>query len=97
MRAEDRDDDIEPDDMLPSVEMTMRFLALSDPGSEEAAIAATCTAPAELRAGVTRPRRLSGLDRRDLHGAGGVACGVTRRGLPVRDDCPAWNAPENQR
>ena len=64
MRAEDRDDDIEPDDMLPSVEMTMRCLALSDPsGSEEAAIAATCTAPAEWRAGTTRPRRLSGLER----------------------------------
>ena len=53
------------------VEMTMRFLALSDPyGSEEAAIAATCTAPAEWRAGTTRPRRLSGLERARDEGGG---------------------------
>ena len=55
MRAEDRDDDIEPDDMLPSVEMTMRLL------------------------GSIRPLRFGGsCHRRDLHGAGGVAC----RGYP---------------
>ena len=41
MRTEDRDVDIEPDDTLPSVEITMRFLALYDRfGSEEAALAA---------------------------------------------------------
>ena len=66
MRAEDRDDDIEPDDMLPSVEMTMRFLALSDP---------------YVRRKLPSPR----LARRRRSGV---------PGLPVRDDCPAWNAPE---
>ena len=41
MRVEDRNVDIEPDDTLPSVEITMRFMALCDRyGSEEAAVAA---------------------------------------------------------
>ena len=66
MRTKDRDVDIEPDDTLPSVEITMRFLALCDRfGSEEAVLAAI---------------------------AGGRRTGVP--GLPVRDDEPAWNAPE---
>ena len=41
MKVEGCDVDVEPDDVLPSVEMTMRFLVLCDRyGSEEAAVAA---------------------------------------------------------
>ena len=71
MRVQDRDVDIEPDDTLPSVEITMRFLALCDRyGSEEAAVAAIAGGAADWRAGVTAPRRLAGLERARDEGSG---------------------------
>ena len=54
MQVDDRDIDIGQDDALPSVETTMRFLALCDRyGSPEAAAAAVARV---RRAGVARPR-----------------------------------------
>ena len=62
MQVDDRDIDIGQDDALPSVETTMRFLALCDRyGSPEAAAAAVAR---DRRAGVTRPARVAGVDRR---------------------------------
>ena len=62
MQVDDRDIDIGQDDALPSVETTMRFLALCDRyGSPEAAAAAVARV---RRAGVARPARVAGVDRR---------------------------------
>ena len=62
MQVDDRDIDIGQDDALPSVETAMRFLALCDRyGSSEAAAAAVARG---RRAGVPRPARVAGVDRR---------------------------------
>ena len=62
MQVDDRDVDIGQDDALPSVETTMRFLALCDRyGSPEAVAAAVARG---RRAGVARPARVAGVDRR---------------------------------
>ena len=62
MQVDDRDIDIGQDDALPSVETTMRFLALCDRyGSPEAVAAAVAR---DRRAGVARQARVAGVDRR---------------------------------
>ena len=55
MKAENRDIDVAQDDALPSVEMTMRFLALCDRyGSHESVVAGVGAGPAGWSAGRVR-------------------------------------------
>ena len=62
MQVDDRDVDIGQDHALPSVETTMRFLALRDRyGSSEAAAAEVARSQ---RARVAPPARVAGVDRR---------------------------------
>ena len=71
MRTEDRDVDIEPDDTLSSVEVTMRFLALCDRyGSHEAEIAAVSQG---WRAGAAAGVRPAVSTHPDLHARGSEA------------------------
>ena len=81
MQVDDRDVDIGQDDALPSVETTMRFLALCDRyGSPEAA--------ACRRAGVPRPARVAGVDGRPDACGGRVLPGGGRGCDGVRSCAP---------
>ena len=87
MQVDDRDIDIGQDDALPSVETTMRFLALCDRyGSPEAAVAAVARV---RRAGVARPARVAGVDRRPDACSGRVPPGGGRGYDGIRSCAPA--------
>ena len=89
MQVHDRDIDIGQDDALPSVETTMRFLALCDRyGSPEAAAAAAAVARGR-RAGVARPARVAGVDRRPDACSGRVPPGGGRGCDGIRSCAPA--------
>ena len=87
MQVHDRDIDIGQDDALPSVETTMRFLALCDRyGSPEAAAAAVARG---RRAGIARPAQVAGVDRRPdacsgrVPPGGGPGCDRIWRSAPA--------------
>ena len=87
MQVDDRDIDIGQDDALPSVETAMRFLALCDRyGSSEAAAAAVVRG---RRAGVPRPARVAGVDRRPDACSGRVPPGSGRGCDGIRSCAPA--------
>ena len=87
MQVDDRDIDIGQDDALPSLKTTMRFLALCDRyGSSEAAAAAVARV---RRAGVARPARVAGVDRRPDACSGRVPPGGGRGYDGIQSCAPA--------